>query len=188
MEGKLIILSAPSGAGKTTIVRHLLDLNLGLEFSISATSRKPRGEEHDGFDYYFISPDSFRQKIANNEFIEWEEVYENQFYGTLLSEIQRIWEKGNHALFDIDVKGGINLKNKFGNRALSLFVSPPSLEELSARLRNRNTDDEASLEKRIEKARYEMSFSDRFDRIIINDNLESAFKEADLIVRDFLKA
>lgn len=188
MEGKLIIFSAPSGAGKTTIVRHLLDLNIGLEFSISATSRKPRGEEQDGVDYYFISPDAFRQKIRKNEFIEWEEVYENQFYGTLLSEIHRIWEKGNHALFDIDVKGGVNLKNKFGNRALSLFISPPSLEELSARLRNRNTDDEASLKKRIEKARYEMSFSDRFDRIIINDNLETALKEADIIVRDFLKA
>jgi guanylate kinase len=186
MSGKLFILSAPSGSGKTTIVRHLLSLDMGLEFSISATSRQPRGTEKDGDDYYFMTPEIFRKKIENNEFLEWEEVYENQFYGTLRSEMTRIWEKGHHALFDIDVKGGLNLKKEFGEKALAIYVSPPSIEVLAERLENRKTDDAESLKKRIEKATYELSFSDQFDVLLINDNLEDAFKKAEEIIRDNL--
>lgn len=186
MKGKLIIFSAPSGSGKTTIVRHLLNLGLGLEFSISATSRKPRGEEKDGVDYHFMTPETFRLNISKNAFLEWEEVYENQFYGTLRSEVQRIWDRDHHVLFDIDVKGGLNLKREFGERALAVFVSPPSIEVLADRLKGRNTDDEASLKKRLDKARYEISFSNQFDTVIINDKLEEALKEAENIVLDFL--
>ena len=186
MSGKLFIFSAPSGSGKTTIVRHLLSLDLGLEFSISASSRLPRGTEKDGVDYYFITPDTFRTKIENNEFLEWEEVYENQFYGTLRSEVGRIWEKGNHALFDIDVKGGLNLKKEYGDKAVAIFVSPPSIEVLIQRLKNRKTEDSESLKKRIEKVKYELSFSDQFDILLINDNLEDAFKKPEEIIRDNL--
>ena len=183
MNGKLFIFSAPSGSGKTTIVRHLLNLDLGLEFSISATSRQPRGAEEDGHDYYFMTPQAFKTKIQNNEFLEWEEVYENQFYGTLRSEVQRIWDKGHHALFDIDVRGGLNLKKEFGENALAIFISPTSIEVLAERLKNRKTEDEASLKKRIEKATEELSFSNQFDRIIVNDKLEDALKEAEKIIR-----
>lgn len=186
MSGKLFIFSAPSGSGKTTIVRHLLSLDLGLEFSISASSRLPRGTEKDGVDYYFMTPDTFRTKIENNEFLEWEEVYENQFYGTLRSEVGRIWKKGNHALFDIDVKGGLNLKKDYGDKAVAIFVSPPSIEVLIQRLKNRKTEDSESLKKRIEKVKYELSFSDQFDILLINDNLEDAFKKAEEIIRDNL--
>ena len=186
MKGKLIIFSAPSGSGKTTIVRHLLNLDLGLEFSISATSRTPRGEEKDGVDYHFMTPEAFRLNIRDNAFLEWEEVYENQFYGTLRSEVKKIWDRGHHVLFDIDVKGGLNLKREFGERALAVFVSPPSLEALAERLKGRNTDDEASLKKRLDKARYEIAFSDQFDKVIINDKLDDALKEAEKIVLDFM--
>lgn len=186
MSGKLFIFSAPSGSGKSTIVQHLMDRGLGLEFSISATSRKARGGELNGREYYFISPVEFRKKIDNKEFIEWEEVYPDQYYGTLKSEVDRIWSEGKSALFDIDVMGGLNLKKEFGTRALSLFVMPPSLEVLEERLRARATDDEEALKKRIGKAEYEMTFASQFDHILINDSLEDALAEAELIVKNFL--
>lgn len=186
MDGKLLIFSAPSGAGKSTIVQHLVKLDLGLEFSISATSRAPRAGEVDGREYHFISPDQFREHIGQNAFVEWEEVYPGQFYGTLRSEVDRIWKKGHHALFDIDVVGGTNLKREFGEKALSVFVRPPSLEVLEQRLRNRGTDDNLSLEKRLGKAAYEMGYASRFDRILVNDNLKQALDEAESIVRTFL--
>jgi len=186
MEGKLLIFCAPSGAGKSTIVQHLVHLDLSLAFSISATSRKPRGGEQHGREYYFIDPDQFRAKIENNAFVEWEEVYPEQYYGTLRSEVERIWQAGQHALFDIDVAGGMNLKEAFGKRALSVFVSPPSLEVLEQRLRSRGTDDEASMKKRLGKARYEMGFAPRFDHVLVNDVLDDALLEAETIVRKFL--
>jgi guanylate kinase len=186
MEGKLLIFCAPSGAGKSTIVQHLMQLDPRLAFSISATSRKPRGGEQHGREYYFITPDQFRTKIENNEFVEWEEVYPGQYYGTLRSEVERIWQAGQHALFDIDVAGGMNLKEAFGEQALSVFVSPPSLEVLEQRLRSRGTDDEASMKKRLGKARYEMGFAPRFDHVLVNDLLDDALLEAETIVRKFL--
>lgn len=187
MKGKLFIFSAPSGAGKSTIVQHLMKLELGLAFSISATSRPPRKGESNGREYHFISPELFQKKIENSEFLEWEEVYPGQFYGTLRSEVERIWMEGEHAVFDIDVMGGLNLKKEFGEKACSIFVMPPSLEELAKRLRSRNTDDEASLQRRLGKAEYEMTFADRFDHIIVNDSLEHALQEAEKLVQDFLK-
>lgn len=186
MEGKLFIFSAPSGSGKSTIVQHLVKQDLGLAFSISVTSRPPRGDEVDGREYHFISPDSFRIKIDNNDFIEWEEVYPGQFYGTPKSEVNRIWESGRHALFDIDVVGGLNLKKEFGEKSLSVFVMPPSLEELELRLRSRATDDAGALKKRLGKAEYEMGFSTRFDHVIVNDSLEKALAEAESLVRNFM--
>ena len=186
MEGKLLIFSAPSGSGKSTIVRHLMKLNLGLAFSISATSRLPRAGEEDGREYHFISPDSFRRKIDNNEFLEWEEVYPEQYYGTLKSEVDRIWEEGYHALFDIDVLGGLNLKKEYGEKALAIFVKPPSLQILEERLRSRGSDDEESLQKRIGKAEYELSFAPEFDLILVNDSLEKALADAEKIVQEFL--
>jgi guanylate kinase len=187
MEGKLFIFSAPSGSGKTTIIRHLMSLGLGLEFSISATSREPRGEEAEGREYYFINPGEFREKIRKNEFVEWEEVYPGQYYGTLRSEVDRIWNRGRHALFDIDVIGGLNLKRIYGEKALAVFVQPPSLQVLEKRLRERGTDDEASLKKRLEKAGYEMGFATNFDRVLVNDKLEHTLKEAEMLVRSFLE-
>jgi len=187
MEGKLVIISAPSGAGKTTIVNHLLSKNLGLEFSISATTRKPRGKEKDGTEYYFISPEKFRQMIANSEFAEWEEVYSGQFYGTPKSEIERIWKRNKHVLFDVDVKGGINLKDMYRNKALAIFLMPPSTSDLLKRLRGRGTDEPEKIMMRVRKAHEEMLLADRFDHIVINDNLESAQKETYEIVRGFLK-
>ena len=187
MEGKLFIFSAPSGSGKSTIVQHLMQQNLGLAFSISATSRAPRKGERDGREYHFISPELFRKRIENAEFLEWEEVYPGQFYGTLHSEVEKIWKRGEHAVFDIDVIGGLNLKKEFGERAFSIFVSPPSLEELENRLRSRNTDDETSLQKRLGKAEYEMTFADQFDQILVNDNLEHCLKEAEQLVGDFIQ-
>lgn len=186
MKEKLLIFSAPSGAGKSTIVQHLMKQGLGLEFSVSATSREPRDSEEDGREYYFISPGEFRRMIKENAFIEWEEVYPDQFYGTLYSEVEKIWKRGNHAIFDIDVVGGLNLKKKFGERACAIFIQAPSPEILEQRLRARGTDDEASLKKRIGKALTEMEYKSRFDHILVNDSLEKALAEAEKIVTDFL--
>lgn len=186
MNGKLIIFSAPSGSGKTTIVKHLLSTDLPLEFSISACNREKREGEKDGKDYYFLSDDEFRKKIKQNEFIEWEEVYPGRFYGTLKSEIDRIWKKGKHVLFDIDVLGGLNLKNKYGEKALSIFVQAPSREEIERRLRTRSTEDEASLTKRVSKIEKELTFAPSFDVILISDKLEQTLKEAETIVRSFI--
>ncbi|MCP4313604.1 MAG: guanylate kinase [Bacteroidetes bacterium] len=186
MEGKLLIFCAPSGSGKSTIVQHLMKLGLGLAFSISATSRKPRQGEVHGREYHYITPQLFREKIENNEFIEWEEVYPDQYYGTLKSEVDRIWDEGHHALFDIDVVGGLNLKKAYGGKALSIFVEPPSIEVMEERLRSRGTDDEESLQKRVGKAEYELSFAPEFDYILVNDSLEKALKDAETMVRDFL--
>jgi guanylate kinase len=187
MKEKLFIFSAPSGAGKSTIVQHLLKQDLGLEFSISATSRKARAGEKDGREYYFISPGKFRKLIDEGAFIEWEEVYPNQYYGTLYSEVHKIWKRGKHAIFDIDVVGGLNLKKKYDQRACSVFIKPPSQAILEQRLRSRGTDDEASLQLRLGKAMSEMEYASRFDHILINDSLENSLAEAKKIVLDFLK-
>lgn len=186
MKGKFIIFSAPSGAGKTTIVKHLLQKGLPLEFSISATSRAPRGTEVNGKDYFFLSADEFREKIANNAFIEWEEVYAGNYYGTLKSEMERIWKNSNHVLFDIDVKGGVNLKKKFPDNTLSIFVMPPSVEELERRLKNRSTDDAETIKKRVSKAVEELKYADQFDLIIVNDDLTTAQNEAYTAVLRFI--
>ena len=185
-KGKAIIFSAPSGAGKTTIVRYLLEKELPLLFSISACSRNRRPNEKDGKDYYFLNIDDFKAKVARNAFVEWEEVYENNFYGTLKSEIDRIWSNHQHVVFDVDVVGGLNLKKHFGARALAIFIEPPSLDVLFKRLKNRATETEKSLNKRIEKATHEMKFSSSFDLIIINDRLEKAKKDAFEKVSKFL--
>lgn len=187
MSGKLIIFSAPSGAGKTTLVKQLLKENLNLEFSISACSRDKRINETDGKDYYFISVDEFKKRIANNEFIEWEQVYENSFYGTLKTEIDRISLKGSNVLFDVDVVGGINIKKMYQEKALAIFVKPPSIEILRERLINRLTDNEESLKKRLTKAEKELTYASAFDKIIINDQLDVAVKEAIHIVKEFLR-
>jgi len=187
MEGKLFIFSAPSGAGKSTIVQHLMKQGLGLEFSISATSREPREGEIDGREYHFISPGKFREMIHENAFIEWEEVYPDQFYGTLFSEVNKIWDQGKHAIFDIDVMGGLNLKKKYGKRACAIFIQPPSMEVLEKRLRSRGTDSEAALQERLGKARFEMTHAGHFDHIIINDSLDNALAEAEKIVKEFLE-
>jgi len=185
-KGKLVIFSAPSGSGKTTIVKHLLSLNLGLEFSVSATSRPLRGTEIDGKDYYFLSVEEFKKKIVNDEFLEWEEVYEGKFYGTLKSEVERIRNKGNHVIFDVDVVGGCNIKKYFGNEALAVFVQPPSINELRSRLISRGTDTPEVIESRVAKAEYELTFAPQFDVIIVNDNLEKALAEAEKIMLNFL--
>ena len=187
-KGKAIIFSAPSGAGKTTIVRYLLEKELPLLFSISACSRNRRPNEIDGKDYYFLNIDDFKAKVARNAFVEWEEVYENNFYGTLKSEIDRIWSNHQHVVFDVDVIGGLNLKKHFGERALAIFIEPPSLDVLFKRLKNRATETEKSLNKRIEKATQEMKFSSSFDLIIINDRLEKAKKDAFEKVSKFLES
>jgi len=184
--GKLVIISAPSGAGKTSLVNHLLSQRNDIEFSVSAATRKPRYGEKDGKDYYFMQVEEFRKKISEGEFVEWEEVYSDHYYGTLRSELERIWSKGSHVLFDVDVKGGINLKNIFGNRALSVFIMPPSVEELRARLVKRGTDDPARIETRVSKAVAEMELSGSFDSIIINRILEEAEKEILELVSGFL--
>lgn len=184
--GKVIIFSAPSGSGKSTIVHHLLKKELGLEFSVSATCRPPRGQEQNGKEYYFFSQDEFKQKIENNELLEWEEVYPGCFYGTLLSEIDRIWQKNHTVVFDVDVIGGINIKKKFGKEALSIFIQAPSVEELQKRLIGRATDSPDKIEERVNKAKYEMSFAPQFDTIIVNDDLETALAEAEKTVREFL--
>ena len=182
--GKLIIFSAPSGSGKTTLVRHLLAQGLDLAFSVSCTSRPPRGTEQDGVDYYFITPEEFRQRIDNDEFLEYEEVYTDKFYGTLKSEVERLSDEGHTVVFDVDVKGGINIKKYYGDRALSLFVQAPSIEELSRRLHNRGTDSEEVIQQRLEKAAYELTFAPQFDHIIVNDDLEIAKAETlDTVLR-----
>lgn len=186
-EGKVIIVSAPSGAGKTTIVKHLMECGFPLGFSVSACSRTMRPGEVNGRDYYFLSPVEFQEKISKNEFLEWEEVYQGMFYGTLKSEIDRIWATGRHVIFDVDVKGGVNLKKYFGAKALSVFISPPSYESLRERLKNRGTEDATSLEKRLARAKMEMEYHDKFDRVIVNDNLEHALKEAKEAVMSFLE-
>lgn len=186
--GKLIIFSAPSGSGKTTIVRHLLGKYPELEFSISATSRAPRGEEENGKDYYFLSADEFRKRIESGEFLEWEEVYEGTYYGTLRSEVNRIWEKGGHVAFDIDVVGGLNLKKHFGRRALAVYVKVPTPEILEQRLRGRGTDSEEKIRQRLAKAAEEGKREPEFDLTIINDNLDRACLEAEEKIGAFLKS
>lgn len=185
--GKLIIFSAPSGSGKTTIVRHLLKVFLTqLEFSISATSRQKRGKEENGKDYYYLTPEEFKTKVEKGEFLEWEEVYAGTCYGTLKSEVERIWNSGKHVIFDIDVEGGLNLKNQFGNKALAIFVMPPSIKILEERLRSRSTDSAESIARRLEKAEKELKTAKLFDRFILNEDLNLAFADAEKIVKEFL--
>jgi len=183
---KIIIVSAPSGAGKTTIVRHLLSLPIPLAFSVSATSRAPRSGEVDGLDYYFLLADTFRQKIEAKEFLEWEEVYPGTYYGTLKSEVERIWNEGKSVVFDVDVIGGLNIKKIYGDKALAIFVQPPSVEVLRQRLCNRSTESEDKIATRIAKAEYELSFAPQFDVVLINDKLQAAVAEAGCLVEEFL--
>lgn len=186
--GKAIIFSAPSGAGKTTIVRHLMGLpHLRLAFSVSATTRAKRDYEKDGVDYYFISADDFLQRARNGEFIEWEEVYAGQYYGTLKSEIERIWSRGEHVIFDLDVVGGLNLKKILGDRALSVFVKPPGIDALVKRLESRSTETPEKIAQRIAKAHHEMEYEPRFDTVVVNDDLTTALREAEERVLEFLK-
>ena len=188
-QGKLIVFSAPSGSGKTTIVRHLLGVEkLNLEFSISATSREKRGNEIDGKDYYFLSAKEFKNKIKSDEFLEWEEVYRDNFYGTLKTEVERIWAKGKNVIFDIDVSGGLRIKRKFPEQALAVFVKPPSIDELKIRLKKRKTESADKINMRVAKASAELATAPLFDVIIVNDNLEKALKEAEALVGDFLKS
>ena len=184
--GKLVIFSAPSGSGKSTIIQSLLNRDLNLSFSISATSRAPRGTEKNGVEYYFISPKEFRQRIANGEFLEYEEVYAGKFYGTLKSEVERILDSGRNVIFDVDVVGGLNIKKYYGDQALALFIQPPSIEELEKRLKHRATDAPEVIASRVAKAEYELSFAPRFDHIIVNDILEKAQEEAYQTIRQFL--
>ncbi len=186
MNGKLVIISAPSGAGKSTIVKHLLEKGLNLEFSISATTRVPRGKEKNGKEYYFMSVYEFRSRIAQEDFIEWEEVYHNQLYGTLKNELERIWANGNNVLFDVDVKGGIHLKDIFKTHAISIFIMPPSKKELERRLRHRGTDNPEEIIMRIDKATEELKLANQFDNIVTNNNLEKAVNEVYKLVNNFL--
>lgn len=188
MDGKVIIFSAPSGSGKSTIVNYLLKKNPELEFSISATSRKPRGEERNGIEYFFFSSEEFADKVAADEFLEWEEVYEGCCYGTLKSELERIWSKGNVVVFDVDVVGGCNIKRIFGDRALSLFIQAPSIDVLRERLLTRATDSMEKIEQRVAKAEYEMQFAPKFDKIIVNDDIDIAYAESERVVREFIGA
>lgn len=187
-KGKLIIVSAPSGSGKSTIVNWLMTEHpeLRLAFSISCTSRAPRGTEQDGVEYFFITPEAFKQKIAAGEFLEYEEVYENRFYGTLKEQVEHQAEAGQNVVFDVDVKGGVNIKHHYGDRALSLFIQPPSVEELRRRLVGRATDSVEAIENRLAKAEYELTFASQFDRVIVNDDLEQAKAEALAVVKGFL--
>jgi guanylate kinase len=187
-KGKLIIFSAPSGSGKTTIVKHLLSQGLGLEFSVSATSRKPRGTEVNGKEYYFITADEFRKKVENNEFLEWEEVYANNYYGTLKSEVERIRNEGKTVVFDVDVVGGCNIKKYYGNEALSVFIQPPSVVDLEKRLKARSTDSDEVIRTRVEKAAHELTYVPQFDVVIVNDILVEAQKKAEEIVREFINS
>ena len=184
---KVVIFSAPSGSGKSTIVNYLLSKDLGLEFSISATCRAPRGEEEHGKEYYFFSTEEFKRKIAEDGFLEWEQVYPGCFYGTLKSELERIWAKGHTVVFDVDVVGGVNIKEFFGDQALAVFVQAPSVEALRQRLISRGTDSAEKIEERVAKAEYEMTFADKFDIVVVNDKLEDALVQAEKAVRDFLK-
>ncbi len=186
-QGKLFVFSAPSGSGKTTIVRHLLEQEkLNLAFSISATSRAPRGEEKDGIDYYFISLKEFKSKIKNEEFLEWEEVYRDNFYGTLKTEVERIWSQRKHVIFDIDVAGGLRIKKKFPNQTLAVFVKPPSVDELKIRLKKRKTESEEKINMRIAKASVELATAPQFDKIIKNYDLQTALTEAEELVENFI--
>lgn len=185
-KGKLIVITAPSGAGKTTIVRHLLKTFDFLGFSISATTRKKRKKEKDGRDYYFMSVEEFMEQRRKRKFLEWEEVYENQFYGTLKSEVTRLWEEGKHVVFDIDVKGAKDIKKKFPDETLAIFIKPPSVEVLFERLRNRKTEDEAALKKRFRRSKRELRYEKKFDKVLVNDDLETAFADAEGMILDFI--
>lgn len=188
MDGKLLIFSAPSGSGKTTIVKHLLAENNNFGFSISACTRDRRGRsEQNGKDYYFLTPEEFKRKIDNHEFVEWEEVYVGAFYGTLKSEIERLWAAGKHVLFDVDVKGGLKLKEYYGDKALAVFVKVPDEETLRQRLIGRGTETEDSLSKRLFKVHFEMSFQDEFDVILVNDDLQTSFRKAQQLADDFIR-
>lgn len=186
-KGKIIILSAPSGTGKSTIIARLMEKpDLKLGFSVSATSRLPRGAEKHGCEYYFLTPEEFRLKVDNDEFVEWEEVYQGTCYGTLVSEVERVTGAGYNLIMDIDVKGALNVKKRYGADAISIFILPPSLEELERRLRARSTDSEESITKRLSKAEYEMSFSDGFDKRVVNDNLDTASQEVESLIKEFI--
>lgn len=187
MAGKLIIFSAPSGSGKSTIINYLLTQNLNLTFSISATSRAPRGTEQNGVEYFFLTPEEFKQRIANNEFLEYEEVYKDRFYGTLKAQVAKQLAAGQNVIFDVDVVGGRNIKKFYGDRALSVFIQPPSLEELRKRLTGRGTDAPEVIESRLAKATFELSYAEKFDVVIVNDNLEKAQAEALKTIRDFIQ-
>ncbi len=187
MAGKLIIFSAPSGSGKSTIINYLLTQDLRLRFSISATSRAPRGTEKNGVEYYFLSPEEFRARIAAGDFLEYEEVYKDKFYGTLKSEVERILAEGDNVIFDVDVVGGCNIKKYYGDRALSMFIQPPSIEELRRRLEGRATDAPEVIESRIAKAAYELSFASQFDVVVVNDDLDKAKAEALRIIQNFIE-
>ena len=187
MAKKVLIFSAPSGSGKSTIVNHILGLYPGsMEFSVSATSRAPRGEEQDGREYYFLTTEEFRKLIAEDKFVEYEEVYEGRFYGTLKSECERIWAAGHVIIFDVDVKGGVNLKKYFGDAALSIFIQAPSVEVLRQRLVNRGTDSPEAIEERVAKAEDEMTYAPQFDYVLVNDELQTAYAESEKVVEDFL--
>ncbi len=186
MSNKVVIFSAPSGSGKSTIVKHILGRHPEMEFSVSATSRPPRGTEIDGVEYLFYSADTFRRLVAEDKFVEHEEVYPDRFYGTLKSEVNRIWGKGHVIIFDVDVKGGVNLKKYFGDKALSVFIQAPSVDVLRERLEKRGTDSPADIEKRVAKAAEEMTFAGKFDRVLVNDDLEEAYRAADAMVDPFL--
>ena len=187
MAGKLIIFSAPSGSGKSTIINYLLTQNLNLSFSISATSRAPRGTEQNGVEYFFLTPEEFKQRIANNEFLEYEEVYKDRFYGTLKAQVEKQLAAGQNVIFDVDVVGGCNIKKFYGDRALSVFIQPTSLEELRKRLTGRGTDAPEVIESRPAKATFELSYAEKFDVVIVNDNLEKAQAEALKTIRDFIQ-
>lgn len=187
MAGKLIIFSAPSGSGKSTIINYLLTQNLNLSFSISATSRTPRGTEQNGVEYFFLTPEEFKQRIANDEFLEYEEVYKDRFYGTLKAQVEKQLAAGQNVIFDVDVVGGCNIKKFYGDRALSVFIQPPSLEELRKRLTGRGTDAPEVIESRLAKATFELSYAEKFDVVIVNDNLEKAQAEALKTIRDFIQ-
>lgn len=188
MKGKLVIFSAPSGSGKSTIINYLLKKNLNLRFSVSATSRPPRGTEKDGVEYYFLTPGQFREKIEAGEFLEYEEVYKDRFYGTLKAPVEKMLDEGINVIFDVDVVGGCNIKKYYGERALSVFVQPPSVEELRCRLESRGTDTPEVINDRIAKAEYELGFAGKFDVVIVNDNLERAENEAYEVLRKYLNS
>ena len=189
MKGKMIIISAPSGSGKSTIINWLMQEHpeLKLSFSISCTSRPPRGTEQNGVEYFFLSPEEFRQRIENEEFLEYEEVYEGRFYGTLKAQVERQREAGENVVFDVDVKGGCNIKNYYGDEALSIFIQPPSIEELRRRLEGRGTDAPEVIDQRIERAAFELTFAEKFDRVVVNDDLATAEQEAFDIIREFVE-
>ncbi len=183
----MIVVSAPSGSGKTTIVQAMLASGLNLEFSVSACSRAPRANEKHGKDYYFLSVDDFRKKIEEDAFIEWEQVYEGSFYGTLKTEVERIWKNGNHVVFDVDVIGGLNIKKQYPDTCLAVFIQPPSVAELEKRLRKRSTDSDETIKKRLAKAEYELTFAKQFDKTIINDVLDNAIKETYNAIAGFIQ-